>query len=104
MGFTRIPNFGDQYAKINERIHSSGAPVVEVLYGARDSNGRPTYPENRRRDGHGHWIALEIDGLYQIIYWRHPEYEGGGLEYGSDSHDNPLCDLEADISEKEQLC
>ena len=67
MAFENNPefmNFGDKYAKINKRVHSSGANIIEVLYGARDANGHPTYPERDANDGHGHWIALEIEGMY----------------------------------------
>lgn len=104
MAWDKIPNFGDKYAKVEEKTHSaSGARVISVLYGARDANGKPTDPENDR-DGHGHWIALEIDGIYQMLSWRHPAYEGGRQEYGRSRKDNALSDLEADIREKENLC
>ena len=104
MAWTSVPNFGDKFAKVNERSHSSGAKLIEVLYGARDSMGRPTSPERDANDGHGHWLALEIDGKYQMLSWRHPAYEGGGQEYGTDGYDNALKDLENDISAKESIC
>ena len=103
MAWTQIPNFNDKYAKINERTHPSGAKIIEVLYGARDRNGRPTTPESSS-DGHGHWIALEIDGVYQMLSWRHSSAEGGKQEYGSGRKNNALADLEADIAAKESLC
>ena len=103
MAWASIPNFGDKFAKINERSHSSGARLIEVLYGARDSYGRPTSPESTE-DGHGHWLALEIDGTYQMLSWRHPTYEGGYQEYGYSRSNNALSDLEADISAKEAIC
>lgn len=103
MAWSSIPNFGDPYARINERVHPSGARLIEVLYGGRDASGKPTPPENLS-DGHGHWLALEIDGCYQMLSWRHPDSEGGLQEFGVDRKDNALSDLEADISAKEQLC
>lgn len=103
MGWTSIPNFGDKYAKVRERTHSSGAKLIEVLYGARDNMGRPTSPESNS-DGHGHWLAIEIDGTYQMLSWRHPIHEGGQQEYGRGRRSNALSDLESDIIEKEKIC
>ena len=103
MVWSSIPNFGDPYARIRERAHGSGARLIEVLYGGRDASGKPTPPENDS-DGHGHWLALEIDGCYQMLSWRHPDSEGGLQEFGDDRKDNALSELEADIFEKEQLC
>ena len=103
MAWSSIPNFGDPYAKINQRMHSSGAQVIEVLYGARDGQGRPVSPQGES-DGHGHWIALEIDGCYQMLSWRHPAYEGGAQEYGRGRRDNALFDLEQDIAAKQSIC
>lgn len=97
--YTSIPNFNDPYAKVQERTHSSGAKIIDILYGARDRNGNPTSPENSS-DGHGHFIAIEIDGLYQVLSWRHSRSEGGGMDEGSDRIDNPLRDLEEGIKEK----
>lgn len=105
MSFTSMPNFNDPYAKVNERIHyKSGAKIVEVLYGAKDpSTGMPCSPEPRSGDGHGHWMALEVDGLYQMLMWRHPRSEGGHQEYGTSRNDHPLKDLEDDIDKKKAL-
>lgn len=103
MSWNSIPNFGDPFAKINKSTHSSGVKRIEVLYGARDSKGNPTSPENES-DGHGHWIALEIDGTYQMISWRHPQSEGAKQEYGKNRKENALKDLEDDIKAKEALC
>ena len=103
MAWSSIPNFGDPYAKVNERVHSSGARVIEVLYGARDHRGQPVSPTGSA-DGHGHWIALEINGTYQMLSWRHPAYEGGRQEYGRGRSSNALADLEADLSQREALC
>ena len=105
MAFSSVPNFGDPYAKVNEKIHPpSGARVIEVLYGARDRvTGMPCSPERNRGDGHGHWMALEIDGLYQMLMWRHPRSEGGQQEYGVSRSDHPLHDLEEDIRKKASI-
>ena len=64
---------------------------------------RPTSPESNA-DGHGHWLAIEIDGTYQMLSWRHPAYEGGQQEYGRGRRSNALSDLESDISAKEAIC
>ena len=50
MAFSSVPNFGDPYAKVNERPHpQSGATIVEVLYGAIDrATGLPCSPEKDR--------------------------------------------------------
>lgn len=105
MAFSSVPNFGDPYAKVNERPHpQSGATIVEVLYGAIDrATGLPCSPEKGSGDGHGHWVALEIDGLYQMLMWRHPRSEGGHQEYGISRSDNPLHDLEEDIRKKKSI-
>lgn len=42
--------------------------------------------------------------MYQMLSWRHPQYEGGGQEYGTGRRDNALKDLEDDIAEKESIC
>lgn len=105
MSYDGIPNFNDPCAKIQERVHQkSGAKIIEVLYGAKNSDGTPKYPV--KGDGHGHFVALEIDGFYQMIMWRHPDSEGGYQEYGdyngykADRKHNPLQDLEDEIKEK----
>ena len=104
MAWISIPNFGDDDAKIDERVHDvSGAKIVEVLYGARDEEGKPTSPENDA-DGHGTWMAIETGGVYQMLSWHHPAYEGGQQEYGKGHSDNPLSDLESDIAAKENIC
>lgn len=102
--FSSVPNFNDRYAKVRERMHeASGARVVEVLYGGKDGSGHPTEPRGPE-DGHGHIIALEIDGLYQVLYWRHPQSEGGNEEYGRKRSANVLHDLENDVRRKNELC
>lgn len=119
MDYDKIPNLDDPYAKIRERFHpQSGANIIEVLYGAKNPDGTPKCPEEKDNDGHGHYLALEIDGSYQTIMWRHPDSEGGYQEYGDyieksqmkDIYDNgadrkhhPLWDLEEAIREKKRL-
>ncbi len=108
MSYIGIPNFNDPCAKIQERIHSqSGAKVIDVLYGAKYPDGTPKSPV--QGDGHGHFSAIEIDGMYQMIMWRHPDSEGGYQEYGeyadreASRTDHPLRDLEREIKEKKSL-
>lgn len=110
MAWTSIPNFGDSFAKTEESTHLSGAPMIEVLYGAKDGEGNPTAPARDADDGHGVWLALEIDGAYQMFTWKHPASEGGTLEYGrgrsggAPDGSDPLAALEADIAAKEAIC
>ncbi|MEY8390840.1 DUF349 domain-containing protein [Lachnospiraceae bacterium] len=108
MSYNGVPNFNDPCAKIQERFHSqSGAKVIDVLYGAQNPDGTPKSPE--KDDGHGHFSAIEIDGMYQMIMWRHPDSEGGYQEYGdyvekkASRQDHPLTDLELEIKEKKSL-
>lgn len=119
MRYDKIPNFNDPYAKIRESTHEkSGAEIIEVLYGAQNPDGTPKYPEKEDNDGHGHFIALKIDGYFQMIMWRHPESEGGYIEYGdykeesqreniydngADRAHHPLKDLEDAIRDKRRL-
>lgn len=107
-----LPNWNDEKARINERIHTkSGAKLIEILYGAEDSSHNPTYPSSRS-DGHGHWIALEIDGVYNIIFWRRSyslrlEKQKellGRQECGPNNSDYALGEIEDSISRKENLC
>lgn len=119
MSYYGIPNFDDPKAKIQERIHSaSGARIVDIIYGAKNPDGSPKSPE--KGDGHGHFIAIEIDGVFQALSWRHPASEGGYNEYPGarqvgghpyfrnaqqegDRIDVPLNDLEEDIRRKRNL-
>ena len=108
MSYNGIPNFNDPCAKVQERIHpESGAKVIDVLYGAKNPDGTPKSPVSG--DGHGHFSAIEIDGMYQMIMWRHPDSEGGHQEYGdygkaeADRNRHPLKDLENEIKEKKDL-
>jgi hypothetical protein len=89
-----IPNFDDEFAKISESVHHTGHKKIEVLYGGRDANGNPQYPTEG--DGHGHWIALEKDGVYEMLFWRYPEYEGGHYEQGT-KKSNPLTEIEREV-------
>ena len=112
------PNFDDQKARVNTRIHrESGAKIIEILYGAEDKNHNPVYPHpgkdssGRSIDGHGHWVALEIDGKYQMLYWRRSyslRIEGnpdllGVQEYGESNEEHALLELENNIRLKEKL-
>lgn len=64
MSWYGIPNFDDPNAKANEKIGKYGIRHIEVLYGG--SNG------NNGDDGHGHMVAIELEGVYQQIYHRYP--------------------------------
>jgi hypothetical protein len=101
MSWDSIPNFGDPCAKIQERT-KYGFKIIEVLYGALDAYGKPTSPV--RGDGHGHWIAVELDGTYQMLSHRHPISEGGGEDYGKIRGLTALGDLENAIRDREGIC
>lgn len=65
-----INNFGDPKAVVREWKDTDGDIVgIEVFYGGK--NGGDS-------EGHGHFIAKKIDGLFQTTLDRHPDLEDGG--------------------------
>lgn len=65
-----INNFGDSKAVVREWKDEGGDTVkIEVFYGGK--NGGDS-------DGHGHFVAEKIDGLFQTTLDRHPDLEDGG--------------------------
>ncbi|MCM1192887.1 MAG: DUF349 domain-containing protein [Acetatifactor muris] len=73
-GYTKtrdvVNNFGDPKAVVREWKDTAGDTVgIEVFYGGR--NGGDS-------EGHGHFIAKKIDGLFQTTLDRHPDLEDGG--------------------------
>ncbi len=98
-----IPNFGDENAKVSESVHRiSGARKIEVTYDLLDEAGNPITPQNAGVDAHGHWIALELDSVYHVIYWRKPLPDGTFEEYGTDD-DSILPALEADLEKRNEI-
>lgn len=72
------------------------------MHGATDDYGNPTYP-TCKEDGHGHVIALVIDGIFQVLCWRHSRDEGGEYDFGYSRSEHPLADLENDIKKKQSI-
>lgn len=73
-GFTKtrdiISNFGDPKAVVREWKDKDGDTVkIEVFYGGKDGGDS---------EGHGHFVAEKIDGLFQTTLDRHPDIEDGG--------------------------
>lgn len=99
--FDEIPTFDDSFADVQRRYHSSGAQVADILYGATDKEGNPTYPKNNA-DGHGRLIVIEIDGKFHALAWKHSRAEGGNTEEGS-VFDKPLESLEEGIRAKRDV-
>ena len=98
------PEFNDEFAKTRIRAHKTfGGKVVEILYGAKDADGNPCQPKEDAADGHGRWYGIEVDGDYRMFSWTHSEDEGGATEYGTDSKENALEDLEGGIAKKKEL-
>ena len=101
--FDEIPTFEDKYADVRQKYHFSGVRIVEVEYGATDKEGNPTYPKNNA-DGHGRLIAVELDGKFHVLAWKHSRAEGGATEEGSVFNDKEyLKDLEDDVNKKRDI-
>ena len=61
----------DPYAKISIRTHrESGARIADIIFGAVDADGALKVPRNG--DGHGHLLAVELNGKYEQIFLREP--------------------------------
>jgi len=85
MAWKEIPDFNDEKAVVKKTIHeTSGTPVIEVQY-----------------EETGLWQALEIEGMYQMIYWKKPD---GSEEYGTGRYLNALTGIEETITAKEDIC
>ncbi len=65
-----VPNFDDPKAVIREYTDSSGKlQKIEIFYGGKYGGDS---------EGHGHWIAENIDGLFQVTLDRNPDKVDGG--------------------------
>ena len=65
-----LPNFNDPKAVVREYKGVNGEIYkIEVFYGG--VNGGDTA-------GHGHWVAEDIDGLFQVVLDRNPDKIDGG--------------------------
>ena len=81
-------NFGDPKAKVVEGTARygewKGHKEITVYYGGADGGDS---------EGHGHFVATEIDGLFQVTLDRHPDAEDGGrheieASHGSDAYND----------------
>lgn len=65
-----VPNFDDPKAVIREYTDSNGElQKIEIFYGGKYGGDS---------EGHGHWIAENIDGLFQVTLDRNPDKVDGG--------------------------
>ena len=87
----RLPEFNDPNAKSRRKFHNTfNGYVIEVLYGARDAEGKPVAPKDGENDGHGRWYGIETEGNYTMFSWQKPADEGGETEYGTEYKDDAL--------------
>lgn len=86
----KILDFGDPYAEQNQFTdETSGAKFAEVIYGGRDADDEPCKPADDPK-GIGRWVAIERDGGYELLLWKHDRKSGGKTEYGSGITGEPL--------------
>ena len=105
MDWIELEGFDEKYAKIKRKEHKKfGGKVVEVLYGAQDSEGNPVVPKEGSDDGHGRWFGIDIDGEHIMFYLKKPASQGGEEIFATDSKENALEDMESTIQEKQNLC
>ena len=74
-------NFGDNQSIVIEGIATRGEwkghKEITIYHGGA---------EGRDSDGHGHFVATEIDGLFQVTLDRHPDDVDGGRHEIEASH------------------
>lgn len=98
------PEFNDAFAKTKLKPHNTfGGKVVEILYGAKDTDGNPCAAKDGYEDGHGRWYGIEVNGEYTMFSWKHSKDEGGNIEYGTSHEDHALEDMESDMLKKREL-
>ncbi len=98
------PDFNDPCAKTRTRAHNTfGGKTVEILYGAKDPDGKPIEPKEDMA-GIGRWTGIEVNGQYRMFTWQHTPEEGGELEYGTEYKENALEVMENEILQKQELC
>ena len=105
MDWIKLEGFDEKYAKIKRKEHKKfGGKVVEVLYGAQDSEGNPVMPKEGGDDGHGRWFGIDIDGEHRMFSLKKPASQGGEEIFTTDSKEHALEDMESTIQEKQTLC
>lgn len=98
------PEFNDSFAKTSRKQHKTfGGYVVDILYGAKDAEGKPCIPHEDAEDGHGHWHGIDTDGQYQMFSWKHSAEEGGAMEYGTEYGDHAVAEMEEQLLKKKDL-
>lgn len=98
------PEFNDSFAKSSRKQHKTfGGYVVDILYGAKDAEGKPCAPHEDAQDGHGHWHGIDTGGDYQMFSWKHSREEGGAVEYGTEYGDNAVAVMEEQLIRKREL-
>ena len=104
MDWSTLPGFDEKYSRITIKERKTfGGKTIEVLYGAQDAEGNPVAPKEVGVDGCGRWYGIESNGEYTMFSWRHPDCDGGTLEFGTDLKENALQQLEDDIQTKYTL-
>ena len=102
--FSSLPDFKDELSVTRERMHyPSGSRVIEVLYGAKDPEGKAVAPNADAEDGHGTFLAMLSDGEYRLLCWKHSAEEGAAVEYGEGLSGDPLALLEENIKKKDAV-
>lgn len=86
-------NFGDNQAIVIEgtatRGEWKGHKEITIYHGGAESGDS---------DGHGHFVATEIDGLFQVTLDRHPDAVDGGRHEIEASHNRDSYNNEARLT------
>lgn len=102
--YSSLPDFNDELSVTRERMHyPSGSRIVEVLYGAKDAEGNAISPDAAAEDGHGTFLAIQADGGYRLLCWKHSAAEGATVEYGEGLSGDPLALIEENIKKKDAI-
>lgn len=99
----KVLDFGDPYAEQKQFIdEASKATFVEVIYGGRTPDGKPCKPEEDPQ-GVGRWVAIQRDGGYEMLLWKHDRKSGGKTEHAPGITGDPLKQLHEALKKKEVL-
>lgn len=73
-----VPNFNDSNAVIREYTDNTGElQKIEIFYGGKHGGDS---------EGHGHWVAENIEGLFQVTLDRNPDSIDGGKHFIESNH------------------
>ena len=82
-----VPNFDDPRAVIREYKDNSGnLQKIEIFYGGKYGGDS---------EGHGHWVAENIDDIFQVTLDRNPDVVDGGKHLIESNHKNNAYNDEA---------